>query len=62
MSCSTIVTRAARSRSEAEILTPEDGAQIQAADLDDILEPYNLHDWERDHEIEERGTPPTDSM
>jgi hypothetical protein len=35
-----------------EILTPEDWAQIEAEDLDDIWEPWDLHDWERDHEIE----------
>jgi hypothetical protein len=34
------------------ILTPDDWAQIQAEDLEDIWEPWDLHDWERDHEIE----------
>jgi hypothetical protein len=35
-----------------EILTPEDWARIEAEDLDDLWEPWDLHDWERDHEIE----------
>ena len=34
------------------ILTPQDWAQIEAEDLEDIWEPWDLHDWERDHEIE----------
>jgi hypothetical protein len=34
------------------ILTPEEWEQIEAENLDDLLEEYTVHQWERDHEIE----------
>jgi hypothetical protein len=35
-----------------EILTAEEWAQIEAENLEDNLEEYTVHQWERDHEIE----------
>jgi len=35
-----------------EILTREEWAQIDAENLQDLLEEYTVHQWERDHEIE----------
>jgi hypothetical protein len=35
-----------------EILTREEWAQIEAENLEDLLEEYTVHQWERDHEIE----------